>query len=186
MTKVTLPSQNIRMDTPTGIEPVWYDKLNALAAQVAAQDVTLSTLAAFVQNGAYRELSYTPVLSSSGGTLPTFTATPLTGRAFRIGRLCFVRVAATNIAGGTPGAGAFQLSLSLPVPVAATAVAGRVTSGMWYNSTTESAAYADGAAGSSTVKMYSLASGGNQVALNCADFNNVTRGVSFALYYPTD
>jgi hypothetical protein len=28
--KINLPAQNIRIDTPTGIDPIWYDKLKAM------------------------------------------------------------------------------------------------------------------------------------------------------------
>lgn len=30
MTKVALPAQQVRIDTPTGIDPLWYEKLKAL------------------------------------------------------------------------------------------------------------------------------------------------------------
>lgn len=34
MTIITLPQQNIKMDVPTGIDPVWYGKLQALIKQI--------------------------------------------------------------------------------------------------------------------------------------------------------
>lgn len=30
--KIVLPAQNIPVDTPTGVDPIWYEKLQALAA----------------------------------------------------------------------------------------------------------------------------------------------------------
>jgi len=30
--KINLPSQSVPIDTPTGVDPVWFDKLQTLAA----------------------------------------------------------------------------------------------------------------------------------------------------------
>lgn len=32
MTKIALPSQIIKVDTPTGVEPIWFEKFQALIA----------------------------------------------------------------------------------------------------------------------------------------------------------
>ena len=32
VTKVVLPAQNVPVDTPQGVDPIWYEKLQALAA----------------------------------------------------------------------------------------------------------------------------------------------------------
>src|SRR5262245_36463242 len=146
----------------------------------------MNVLDLFVQKGGYSENTYTPVLSASGGTIPTFTAVPLTGRYFKVGRLVTVRMAASNTAGGTPGAGSFQLSISLPLPVAANAIGGRTMAGAWTNSTTEGIAFAQGGAGAMTAQLYNLGSTSNQVALNCGDFTNVNRAINFMFTYPTD
>ena len=77
MTKVVLPSQTVLVDTPTGVDPVWYEKLQALTARVNAMD---TALAGFIAAGAYSTGTWTPVFSSiGGGTVPTFTAVALNG-----------------------------------------------------------------------------------------------------------
>lgn len=174
--KIVLPGQDIHMDVPQGVEPLWYEKFSLL----------FKSLDLFIQRGAYSEGSWTPVLSASGGTIPTFTATPLTGRYYKVGRICTVRIFASNTAGGTPGAGAFQLSASLPLPISASAIAGRLFAGAFTNSTTEGVAFADGVASGTVAKLYKLGSSSNQVTLDCADFTNVTRGLSLSFSYPVD
>jgi hypothetical protein len=176
--RITLPGQDIPLDLPDGkgVDLIWYEKLSAL----------IKTLDAFLLSGAYSEGLYTPVLSSAGGTIPTFTGIALTGRYFKVGRMVTVRIVAGNVAGGTPGAGAFQLSVSLPLPVAANAIAGRVFAGAFNNAGTEGVAFADGAASATTAKLYKLGSSSNQVTLDCADFSNVSRGLSLTFLYPTD
>ena len=32
MTKVVLPAQTVRVDIPTGVDPIWYEKLEQLVA----------------------------------------------------------------------------------------------------------------------------------------------------------
>src|SRR5262245_48201029 len=54
--------------------------------------------------------SYTPVLTASAGTIPTYTDTPLNGLYRVLGGLCFLGISAINTAGGTAGAGASQMS----------------------------------------------------------------------------
>jgi hypothetical protein len=34
MTKIVLPAQNVVIDEPTGVDPVWYEKLQQLTAFV--------------------------------------------------------------------------------------------------------------------------------------------------------
>jgi hypothetical protein len=176
--KLTIPGQNIKMDTPTGIEPVWYEKLLML----------FGSLKSFIENSAYREGSYTPVFSTlgGGGTIPTFTALALTGRYIRIGRICMVTMQARNTAGGTPGNGAQQLQMTLPFPVYAQSLGARGEIGMFANSTNEQMATAEIAAGSNLLTLYKLSSTSNQVALTCSDFNNVTRSLSWQFFYSTD
>lgn len=175
--KLTIPGQNLKMDTPTGIDPVWYEKLFTL----------FGSLKSFIENGGYREGSYTPVLSAiGGGTVPTFTLLPLTGHYIRIGRICMVTMQAKNTAGGTPGAGAQQLQMTLPFPVYLQSLGARGEIGMFGNSTLEQMATAEIAAGSNLLTLYKLSSTSNQVALTCSDFNNVTRSLSWQFFYSTD
>lgn len=32
MTRIALPAQEVEIDTPTGVDPVWYEKLQQLTA----------------------------------------------------------------------------------------------------------------------------------------------------------
>jgi hypothetical protein len=32
MTRIVLPAQTVEIDTPTGVDPVWYEKLSQLTA----------------------------------------------------------------------------------------------------------------------------------------------------------
>ena len=34
MSKIVLPSQTVRVDTPTGVDPVWFEKFTQMAAFV--------------------------------------------------------------------------------------------------------------------------------------------------------
>jgi len=182
MAKVVLPSPSVFIQVPSGIEPIWYEKLQALTDRVNVLD-------AFVTNGGYSEATYTPVLSASGGTIPTFTATPLTGGYFKIGRLVTVRITASNTVGGTLGAGAQQLSVSLPLPIAANALSSRVPAGSYRNGTEAGLSLAEGVAGSSTALLFQQSVSGAKVVqtpLTNADFNNVTRTIAFSITYPTD
>lgn len=182
MTKIVLPSQTVHVDEISGVDPIWYEKLQTLIARVNA-------LEAFVANGAYSQTAYTPVLTSAGGTAPTFTAVPLSGAWVRLGSLVFVSVAGSNVAGGTPGAGAQQLSISLPKAVNATAPPSRVTAGSYLNGATESMAFAEFDAGAITAALYKqtiLGANANQAALTGADFNNATRAISWRFFYGID
>lgn len=175
--KITIPGQDEPLSMGgTPVNPTWYEKFSQL----------FKSLNLFLERGAYSEGTWTPVLTASGGTIPTFTGTPLVGRYYKTGRLCTVRIFAANVAGGTPGAGAFQLSVSLPLPIFASAVSGRLFAGAFTNSTTEGVAFADGVAGGTVAKLYKLGSSSNQITLDCADFNNVTRGLSISFTYPVD
>jgi hypothetical protein len=188
---IVLPAQNIVVDQPTGVDPIWYEKFRTMVAQIATLDSRVTTLetalASFIQHGAYSESTYTPVLTSiGGGTVPTFTATPLFGNCFKIGRVCFLRVGGINTAGGVAGAGANQLQMSLPFPVASSSIAARLNAGTYFNGGIGNLAFADGAPGASVVNLYKLTSSTSEVALNCADLNNVSRSVNFVFYYPTN
>lgn len=57
--------------------------------------------------------TYTPTITVSGGTVPTYTAIN-SGRWRQIGNVVHVRIVLTNAAGGTPGAGANAIVVALP------------------------------------------------------------------------
>ena len=45
MSKVTLPSQQVPIDTPTGVDPIWYEKIAQLTAFVNLfSEVNVATL----------------------------------------------------------------------------------------------------------------------------------------------
>lgn len=166
------------------------DEFRRVAMATAAYDKLFATLKDFTDAGAYDEGTYNPVLTSAGGgTVPTFTATPLTGRWIKIGRIMTVAVVARNTAGGTPGAGTNQLSLSLPQAVSSGSLGGRRFMGAFTNGTTDATAFFDVVASATTGALYQETVSGSkvsQVPLTCVDFNNVTRGFSFYFSYRTN
>jgi hypothetical protein len=164
------------------------EEFRRLARATAEYDQKFTTLKKFLDTGAYREGSYTPVLSTigGGGTVPTFTALAPSGKYIRMGRICNVTMQAQNTAGGTPGAGAQQLQMTLPFPVYASSLGARGEVGVFVNSTTESLATGHITAGSNQLALYKLSSTSNQVALTPSDFNNVTRSFSWQFFYSTD
>lgn len=46
--KIVLPSQGVNIDTPTGIEPIWYEKLQAMNDQLQIANTQLQALTAFM------------------------------------------------------------------------------------------------------------------------------------------
>ena len=176
--KIILPGQEVRVDIPNGVDPVWYEKLQALTKQVNA-------LEAFITAGAYSEqTSWTPVLSSiGGGTVPTYTATPLNGAYARIGHLVFFGAYSNNVAGGVAGAGAFQLQLALPIPAFPGANPIRVQLGVGQNAAIENVLLGQVVGGASQMRLFMM-TGASQVAnFNCVDQNNAVRGLEmFGMY----
>jgi hypothetical protein len=175
-----IPGQMVTVDTPNGVDPVWYEYLFQM----------FNSLKLFIARGAYSEGTYIPVLSAPAGTTPpTFTAPTLTGRYVKIGALVTVQVAGNNTSGGTLGAGSGQLSVSLPFPVWSNSIGGRNLIGSWANAGSESLAFAQAAAGVMAVPLYKQViqgSNSNQTPLTGADFNNAARTVSWVFTYPMD
>ena len=166
------------------------EEFRRVARATAEYDVLFNTLKEFTDAGAYTEGSYTPVLTSiGGGTVPTFTATPLTGKYAKVGRLVVAAAIARNTAGGTPGAGANQLVISLPLAASASAIGGRRMAGSFVNGTTEDLAFVDIVASATTAPMYQqqiVGTNADQVPLNCVNFSNATRGFAFFITYAVD
>lgn len=165
------------------------EEFRRLARATAEYDAKFKTLDAFLKANAYSEGVYTPVLSASGGTIPTFTATALSGKWIKLGRVCFVNVTASNTAGGTPGAGTFQLSFSLPFAVNSTSLGARRLMGAYTNGGTVDLVFGDFLAGGTTSALFKQTVAGSNTAqanLNCVDFNNVTRSLSWLASYPVN
>lgn len=174
--KIILPGQDVPIDRPNGVDPIWYEKLQALTARV-------NSLQSLIDAGGYSEGVWSPVLSAPGGTLPTFTATPLTGRYVRVGHMIGFAVYANNIAGGVVGAGNFALSVSLPIAAAADALPRRIQLGIAQNSGIENIVLGEVAAGTPIINLYKV-TGTSQVAvLVCADLNNVSRSLELFGWY---
>jgi predicted RecA/RadA family phage recombinase len=57
--------------------------------------------------------TYTPTITVSGGTVPTYTAIN-SGRWRQVGNVIHVRIVLTNSSGGTAGAGANAIVVALP------------------------------------------------------------------------
>ena len=147
-----------------------------IAQATAASDLITEALRTFVSAGSYSEQAFTPVLTSiGGGTVPTFTQTPLGGYYARLGHLGVFGVYGTNIAGGTPGAGAFQLRVSLPSPA--------MQLGVGQNGGVENVMLGDIIAGASVMELYTM-TGASQVAtFKCQDMNNAVRSLELFGFY---
>jgi hypothetical protein len=87
------------------------------------------------QTTGYATTTWVPVLSSGAGTLPTFSTN--SGTYTQVGRLVFFNVFLNNTSGGTAGAGANQLSISLPFATGAVQLPVRVPLGSSLNGTNE-------------------------------------------------
>ena len=155
-----------------------------IAQATAASDLITEALRTFVTAGAYSEQSFTPVLTSiGGGTVPTFTQTPLGGYYARIGHLGVFGVYGTNISGGTPGAGAFQLRVSLPSPAVPSTNPIRMQLGVGQNGGVENVMLGDIIAGASVMELYTM-TGASQVAtFKCQDMNNAVRSLELFGFY---
>lgn len=185
--KIVLPGQDVTIDTPNGVDPVWYEKLSQLNAKVQYLETNLLPLiVAGGAGGAYADAIYTPVLSAPGGTLPTFTATPLQGRYTRIGRMVSLSMYANNTAGGVNGAGAFQLSVTLPIPANVGFNPIRVMLGVSQNSGVENVVLGEIGIGGSTITLFKMTGTSQVAALNCADLNNVSRTLELFGWYRVD
>ena len=86
--------------------------VNAQIRSDAAIDISKTTL------GTYTPWTdYTPTISVSGGTAPTYTAN-FKSRYTQIGKLVTVMLFWTNSSGGTAGAGANPILITTPVNIA--------------------------------------------------------------------
>jgi hypothetical protein len=181
VTKIVLPSQQVTVDTALGVDPVWYEKLQALTTRVNAMD---TALAGFIAAGAYSTGTWTPVLSSiGGGTVPTFTAVALNGRYIRIGNMVAFTVYGTNTVGGTPGAGNFQMQFTLPIPAATAINPRRVQLGIAQNAGVENVLMGEIAPSATQILLYNM-TGASQVApFYCSALNNVARAVEIFGWY---
>lgn len=182
MTNIVLPGQNVKIDTPTGVDPLWYEKLKEITDGI-------NSIAGMIAGGGYQAATYIPVLTSAGGTPPTFTAPVLSGLYVRMGNLCFCNISGGNTAGGTPGAGAQQLSVSLPFPVRSAALPATATFGSFVNAGTQDLVFGALLAGAITAPLFQQNISGskaNQVPLTGADFNNATRAIYWRFYYGVD
>ena len=183
MTKVILPAQNVNVDTPTGVDPVWYDKFKTLFDKV-------NSLEAFFNAGGYASGSYVPVLTAaSGGTPPDFNSPALSAYWVQMGDVIFVSVSGANGAGGTPGAGSQQLSVTLPFPIRAQALPAKIMLGSFQNGTTEDLVFGTFLPSTATVPLFQQNISGSkadQVPLTGANFNSPQRGVYWRFFYGVD
>jgi hypothetical protein len=122
----------------------------------------------------FKSGSFTPVVSSGGGTLPTFSVA--SGTYTRIGRLVFFNIALENTSGGTAGSGSQQISVNLPFTTGANQLALKVPVGSVTNGTTEDVLYAQIDPNSGTMTLWVqtiLLSNLNFSVLNCGYFSNL-------------
>jgi len=76
---------------------------------------------------------FTPAIAVSGGTPPTYTLA-FTSRYKQVGKTVYVNIDWRNTSGGTPGAGANQITFS--APVAAANVGTQILAGVSINAVT--------------------------------------------------
>lgn len=133
--------------------------------------------------------AYTPVLTSAGGgTVPVFTNPALTGAWLTIDDITFVNIYGNNTVGGVNGVGANQLSVSLPFPIFSLALPARVVAGSYENAGNADMSFialSPGTSAGALLKLTVAGSNTNEAPLDCADFNNATRAISWLFFYPT-
>jgi hypothetical protein len=174
----TLPGLDVPVVDPrTGqMTQVWYEKLQAIA------------FGSYADGPSSGPAAYAPVLSTvgGGGTVPTFTATPLQGKFATIGRLAVVNILAVNVAGGVAGAGAQQLQVSLPIPVRKGGLTSRPLIGSVMNNSEETTAFGLFVADAVNAPLYYqkvVGSNVDQLPITCVNFNNVSRALTWQFVY---
>lgn len=136
----------------------------------------------------YQAGTWTPAVSSSGGTNPTFSTAQ--GTFTNLGRLVFFNGYLDNTSGGTAGSGTQQLSVSLPFPTSAAQLPVRVQIGSSVNGAVDENVYGSFAGSTSTMLLWKMKITGSHpdiVALTNADFNDAnTRQLAFMTKILTD
>lgn len=132
--------------------------------------------------------AYTPVLTAPGGTtVPTYVSLPLAGAYYRMGDIVFVNIIARNTTGGTPGAGAGQLNVSLPVLPKLAASKSIIPVGVFQNGgTQESALYGSFDVGITTMALWQQAVSGTRTVIDLlagADQNDPVRLLDMHFWY---
>lgn len=119
------------------------------------------------------DTTWTPALTSSGGTLPTFTTA--VGHYVRDGHLVHLTAELLNTTGGTAGSGGQQLSIVLPFTTSADQIDVRIQVGTSLNGTTNESIYATIDPNLTTALLWRMAVTGSHpdfVAMTNADFND--------------
>lgn len=134
---------------------------------IAATSITLGAGTALED---YVESVWVPAITAASGTAPTFTDT-FDGFYTRIGDIVHCQVTLTNLAGGTAGAGAGQLSVSLPVASHADQVPSIADAGIGLNDTTDLTLFIKKAP---SVSAFELKLGTKFTPLTGADLNHAS------------
>lgn len=161
-TSAALDEPGVGANTATYWE-VFYTNGGAIAA-------TSVTFGAGTPLEDYVENVWVPSVTAASGTAPTFTDT-FDGFYTRIGDIVHCQIALINTAGGTAGAGAGQLSVSLPVASHADQVASVADAGIGLNNTTDLALFIKKAP---SVSAFELKLGNKFTALTGADLNHAS------------
>lgn len=106
----TFPGTIKTFSTKASGQAIASSHINDLQDEVVAIETQLGTNA-----GAWQD--YTPTLTVSGGTAPTYTAA-FVNRYCVVGKLCTVNIRWENTTGGVAGAGTGTLTFTLPVTAA--------------------------------------------------------------------
>jgi hypothetical protein len=115
--KLVIPGQNLRVDTPLGVDPVWYEKLSLLfknaASLVEGNGVLPVANGGTGDTGSAWNSSFTPVITAGTGA---FTSVSATFRYKLLGKTAFFSL---NIFITTNGTAAANVQATTPFTFAA-------------------------------------------------------------------
>lgn len=114
--------------------------------------------------------TFVPVLSSSGGTLPTFTTN--TGTYTQSGDVVSYFISLTNSVGGTAGNGSQQISITLPFATSASMLPVKVVIGTAMNGSQELTIYGTYPASGNVMVLWRFGSSTAIQPLTTGDLNN--------------
>jgi hypothetical protein len=129
--------------------------------------------------------TFVPAITSGGGTLPTFSSQ--LGNYVQVGALLFVQVDLDNTVGGTAGAGANQISLTLPMAASAGQLDGIMPAGSHLNGAAEDQLFIAIAPGAVSGLLYDADVVGTNTVIRpftCAMLNDAnTRDIELGFWY---
>jgi hypothetical protein len=150
------------------------DRVNTWSVTQTFTNVVINGTCSGVGCAASAVTTWTPALTSGGGTLPTFTT--ITGNYVTLGTHgVMANAELANTTGGTAGSGTNQLSISLPFTSSASQISLRLQVGSATNGTNEDSIYVtlDPAAATALLWRLTITAGEPElVAYTNADLNH--------------